>query len=139
MSEAQEVDGPNDGVGQKIGKEDYMKLGTDVLSGVGAYAMGGQGGGGTGDATGGDVTGGGNFMDMIASGSVPGGASQATQAGGAGVQGMVGSLMQNPQFMQMMMQQMQGQQGAQNAFQTGGSAGGIRLLGNYAKRSTDQN
>ena len=36
MSEAQEVDGPNDGVGQKIGKQDYMKLGTDILSGVGA-------------------------------------------------------------------------------------------------------
>lgn len=129
MSEAQEVDGPNDGVGQKIGKEDYMKLGTDIVSGVGAYAMGGQGG--QGAAGGGDVTGGGNFMDMIASGSVPGGASQATQAGGAGVQGMIGSLMQNPQFMQMMMQQMQGQQGAQNAFQTGGVQGGLDFLANY--------
>ena len=130
MSEAQEVDGPNDGVGQKIGKEDYMKLGTDVLSGVGALAMGGQGGGGTG-AGGGDATGGGNFMDMIASGGVPGGASQATQAGGAGVQGMIASLMQNPQFMQMMMQQMQGQQGAQNAFQTGGVQGGLDFLANF--------
>lgn len=51
MSEAQEVDGPNDGVGQKIGKEDYMKLGTDILSGVGAAVAGGQGGaeGGGGD------------------------------------------------------------------------------------------
>ena len=43
MSEAQEVDGPNDGVGQKIGKEDYMKLGTDVLSGVVAGVSGKQG------------------------------------------------------------------------------------------------
>ena len=36
MSEAQEVGGPNDGVGQEIGKQDYMNLGTDILSGVGA-------------------------------------------------------------------------------------------------------
>ena len=66
MSEAQEVDGPNDGIGQKIGKEDYMKLGTDVLSGVGAYAMGKQGAEGDGDGTGGN-----SMMDMIASGGVP--------------------------------------------------------------------
>ena len=52
MSEAQEVDGPNDGVGQKIGKEDYMKLGTDIVSGIGAYAMGKQGAEGVGDGTG---------------------------------------------------------------------------------------
>ena len=157
MSEAQEVSGPNDGVGQEIGKQDYMKLGTDVLSGVGAAVAGKQGaevGGGDDEITklltgsGGDGTGGGNFMDMIASGSVPGGASQATQAGGAGVQGMIASLMQNPQFMQMMMQQMQGQQGAQNAFQTGGVQGGLDFLANYGvnqnangsklKRSTRQ-
>lgn len=121
MSEAQEVDGPNDGVGQKIGKEDYMKLGTDVVSGVGAYAMGKQGaegGGGVEDvvnqATGGDGTG-----------------------GGTGAFGMMKTLMQNPQFMQMMMQQMQGQQGAQDAFQTGGVQGGLDFLSNYGVNSNN--
>lgn len=131
MSEAQEVDGPNDGVGQKIGREDYMKLGKDVVSGVGAFAMQGQGGdaGGVQDvvnqATGGDATGGaGNTFNMMQ------------------------TLMQNPQFMQMMQQQMQGQQGAQNAFQTGGVQGGLDFLSNYGvnqnatgsklKRSTRQ-
>ena len=116
MSEAQEVDGPNDGIGQKIGKEDYMKLGADVVSGVGAYAMGKQGAGG-GE--------GGGVQDVV---------NQATgdTAGGAGnTFNMMQTLMQNPQFMQMMQQQMQGQEGAQNAFQTGGVQGGLNFLSNY--------
>tara|TARA_R100001510_G_scaffold57122_1_gene64225 strand:- start:523 stop:1263 length:741 start_codon:yes stop_codon:yes gene_type:complete len=133
MSEAQEVDGPNDGVGQKIGKEDYMKLGTDIVSGVGAYAMGGQGA----EGVGGTGTGGGD-----GTGTGTGGAGGA---GGAGnTFNMMQTLMQNPQFMQMMMQQMQGQQGAQDAFQTGGATGTLDFLakqndqGSKLKRSTRQ-
>ncbi len=130
MSEAQEVDGPNDGVGQKIGKEDYMKLGTDIVSGVGAYAMGGQGGagGGGGDdeitklltGTGGDGTG-----------------------GGAGSASDLLKLLENPDILKLL-QQMQGQQGAQSAFQAGGSAGTLDFLakqnthGSKLKRSTRQ-
>lgn len=111
MSEAQEVDGPNDGVGQKIGKEDYMKLGTDIVSGVGAYAAGKQSGGaGGGDGTGTDT-------------------GTGTGTGGAGGAGntfnMMQTLMQNPQFMQML-QQMQGQQGGVNQ----------NAIGSKLKRST---
>jgi hypothetical protein len=119
MSEAQEVDGPNDGVGQKIGKEDYMKLGTDVLSGVVAGVSGKQGGagGGGGDdeitklltGTGGDGTG-----------------------GGAGSASDLLKLLENPDIVKLL-QQMQGQQGAQSAFQTGGTQG---LLGNLASQNT---
>ena len=119
MSEAQEVDGPNDGVGQKIGKEDYMKLGTDIVSGVGAYAMGKQGaeGGGDGTGTGGD--GASNFPDI----------GKISETGGSGMGAQ---------------EQMQGQQGAQDAFQAGGSAGTLDFLakqnyqGSKLKRSTRQ-
>lgn len=122
MSEAQEVDGPNDGVGQKIGKEDYMKLGTDIVSGVGAYAMGKPG-----------AAGGSSHEDyrQRLQADATGGAGTPIAQGGAGPFGMMQSLMQNPQFMQMMMQQMQGQQGAQDAFQTGGVQGGLDFLANF--------
>lgn len=71
MSEAQEVGGPNDGVGQEIGKQDYMNLGTDILSGVGAAVAGKQAA-----EVGGDETSGNSMMDMIASGGVPEGSFQ---------------------------------------------------------------
>ena len=139
MSEAQEVDGPNDGVGQKIGKEDYMKLGTDIVSGIGAYAMGKQGAEGVGDGTGtgGDGTGGGSFLDTIASGAIPEGATAATQAGGTGPLGMLKTLVQNPEFIQMLMQ-LQNPAGQTTAAGTLGALANLNTHGSKLKRSTRQ-
>ena len=127
MSEAQEVSGPNDGVGQEIGKQDYMKLGADVLSGVGAAISGKQGaevGGGDDEITklltggGGDGTGGRDWFcpDLL-------------------------KLLQNPDIAKLL-QQMQGQQGAQDTsgipFRTDGPRVGVNNNGSKLKRSTRQ-
>lgn len=109
MSEAQEVDGPNDGIGQQIGKEDYLKLGADVVSGAMTFA-GGKGG----------------------EAKVPDAPSieDANASSFANLQ----SLTSNPQLMQMIAQQGLGGQYAQAAFQSGGAAGGLDFLASYGAK-----
>ena len=129
MSEAQEVSGPNDGVGQEIGKQDYMKLGTDVLSGVGAAISGKQGA---------EVGGGDDEITKLLTGS----GGDGTGGGTSSVSDIL-KILQNPDIAKLL-QQMQGQQGAQSAFQAGGSAGTLDFLakqstnGSKLKRSTRQ-
>ena len=126
MSEAQEVDGPNDGVGQKIGKEDYMKLGTDIVSGVAAGVMGGQGAEGAG--------GGNDEITKLLTGS-----------GGDGSGGETSStsdllkLLQNPDIVKLL-QQMQAQQqnpaGQTTAADTLAALAARNTNGSKLKRST---
>ena len=129
MSEAQEVSGPNDGVGQEIGKQDYMKLGTDVLSGVGAAVAGEQGA---------ELGGGDDEITKLLTGS----GGDGTGGGTSSVSDIL-KILQNPDIAKLL-QQMQGQQGAQSAFQAGGSAGTLDFLakqstnGSKLKRSTRQ-
>ena len=137
MSEAQEVDGPNDGVGQKIGKEDYMKLGTDVLSGVGAYAMGKQGAEG-GD----DVQDFGNQgtqeidPNVDGAGKYGGGVLPPPETNVGGDPSLA-SLLQNPAFLQLMQKQ-QNPAGQTTAAGTLAALANQNTHGSKLKRSTRQ-
>lgn len=136
MSEAKEVDGPNDGVGQQLNSQDFLKTGGQVLSGAIAFAAG-KGGG---EATGGE----GGVQDVVSQATqVPqpnvigagkyGGGVLAPPAANVGGDASLAALLQNPAFLQLA----QGQQAAQNAFQTGGVQGGLDFLSNYGVNSNN--
>ena len=149
MSEAQEVDGPNDGVGQQLNTQDFLKTGGQVLAGVGAMAMGGQG---VDSTTGlGDTGNTSTFAQNIAR-QVANPAPVDTNAQGAGKYGggvlpptqppiggdpLLGSLLQNPEFLQLMQQQ-QNPAGQTTAADTLAALANQNTQGSKLKRSTRQ-
>lgn len=73
MSEAGEVDGPNDGTGQELGKQDLFNAGSQLVQGAMTFAGHSKGGGSDLDVTGtggtdtgvGGLTGGGTMNEVV--------------------------------------------------------------------------
>lgn len=137
MSEAQEVDGPNDGIGQQLNTQDFLRTGGQVLAGVGAMAMGKQGGAGGDDVQ--------DFVNeatqeidpnVIGAGKYGGGVLPPTQPP-IGGDPLLASLLQNPAFLQLMQQQ-QNPAGQTTAADTLAALANQNTHGSKLKRSTRQ-